>query len=131
MPTGALPIVEHYTHSCTRKPAVRTSPIPRKASTGKQYKELGDTHSPKKRRPIPAKPSASGPSVTRISAQKTKSPYPTRRLPPVPPNDDDDITSKSLDKPSLTNTRVSPTSKSEPAPTKINKCTFITKQPCS
>ena len=70
VPTGALPIDEHYTRSPTRKPAVRMSHIPRKASTGKQYKELVDTPSPMKRRPIPAKPSASGPSVTRISAQK-------------------------------------------------------------
>ena len=68
------------------------SHIPRKASTGNQYKELDDTPSTK-RRQIPAKPSASGPSVTRISAQKTKSPYLTRRLPPVHPNDDGDTTS--------------------------------------
>ena len=79
-----------------------------------------------KRRPIPAKPSASGPSVTRISAQKTKSPYPTRRLPPVPRNGDGDTTSESLDEPSQTNTRISPASKSEPTLTKI-KGTFITK----
>ena len=125
-PTRALPIDEHYTRSRTWKPAVRTSRIPRKASTGKQYIELGDTPSPTKRRPIPAKPSASGPSATHISAQKTKSPYPTRRLPPVPPNDDVDTTSESLDEPSLTNTRVSPASKSEPTQTKI-KGTFITK----
>ena len=73
------------------------SHIPHKASTGKQYEESCDTPSPKKRRPIPTKPSASGPSVTRISAQKTKSPYPTRRLPPVPSNEDGDTTNESLD----------------------------------
>ena len=84
--TRDLPSGEHYTRSCTRKPAVRTSRIPRKASTGKQYEEQSDTPSPKKRRPVPVKPSASGPSATRISAQKNKSPYPTRRLPPVPSN---------------------------------------------
>ena len=67
-----LPTGEHYTRSRTRKPALRTSCIPRKASTGKQYEESGDTPSPKKRKPIPAKPSASGPSVTCTSAQKTK-----------------------------------------------------------
>ena len=38
-----LPSGEHYTRSRTRKPAVRTSCIPRKASTGKQYKEQSDT----------------------------------------------------------------------------------------
>ena len=69
-----LPSGEHYTHSCTRKPAVRMSRILCKASTGKQYDEQSDTPSPKKRRPIPVKPSASGPSKTHISAQKTKSP---------------------------------------------------------
>ena len=74
-----LPSGEHYTRSHTQKPAVRTSRIPHKASTGKQYEEQSDTPSPKKRRPIPVKPSASGTSATRISAQKTKSPYPTRR----------------------------------------------------
>ena len=84
--TNDLPSGEHYTHSRTRKPVVRTSHLPRKASTGKQYDEKSDTSSPKKCKPIPVKPSASGPSKTRISAQKTKSPYPTRRLPPVPSN---------------------------------------------
>ena len=118
MSMRALPSGEHYTHSRTQKPVVRTSRIPRKASTGKQYKELSDTPSPKKRRPIPVKPSASGPSVTHISAQKTKSPYPTRRLPPVPSNRDGDSTSESLDEPSPLNPKVPPTSKSEPAPTK-------------
>ena len=39
VPTKDLPSGEHYTHSRTRKPAVRTSRIPHKASTGKQYKE--------------------------------------------------------------------------------------------
>ena len=111
--TRALPSGEHYTRSRTRKPAVRTSCIPRKASTGKQYEELSDTPSPKKRRPIPVKPSVSGPSVTHISAQKAKSPYPTRRLPSVPSNGDGDNTSESLDEPSLPNPKVPPTMKSE------------------
>ena len=126
LPTRALPIGEHYIHSRTRKPAVRMSRIPHKASTGKQYEELCDTPSPKKRRPISVKPSASGPSVTRISAQKTKSPYPTRRLPPVPSNEDGDNTSEISVEPSLMNPNVPPISKSEPAPTKI-KGTFTTK----
>ena len=90
--TNDLPSGEHYTHSRTRKPIIRMSRIPRKASTGKQYHEQSDTSSPKKRRPIPVKPSVSGPSKTRISAQKTKSPYPTRRLPPVPSNGEGDDT---------------------------------------
>ena len=126
MSTRALPSGEHYTRSCTQKPAVRMSRIPHKAGTGKQYEELGDTPCPKKRRPIPVKPSASGPSVTRISAQKTKSPYLTRRLPPVPSNEDGDSTSESLDEPSPPNPKVPPTLKSEPAPTKT-KGMFTTK----
>ena len=117
---------EHYTRSRTQKPAVRTSRIPRKASTGKQYEEQSDTPSPKKRRPIPVKPSASGPSATRISAQKTKSPYPTRRLPPVPSNGEGDDTSESLDEPSLSAPKVTPAPKSEPTSTKL-KGIFTTK----
>ena len=43
-----LPSGEHYTRSRTQKPVVRTSRIPRKASTGKQYNEQSDTPLPKK-----------------------------------------------------------------------------------
>ena len=117
--TNDLPSGEHYTHSRTWKPAVRTSRIPRKASTGKQYEEQSDTPSPKKRRPIPVKPSTSGPSATRISAQKTKSLYPTRRLPPVPSNGEGDDISESLNEPSLPAPKVTPAPKSEPTSTKI------------
>ena len=99
--TNDLPSGEHYTHSHTRKPVVRMSHIPRKASTGKQYNEQSDTPLPKKRRPIPVKPSVSGPSETRISAQKTKSPYPTRRLPPIPSSGEGDKTGDNLDECSL------------------------------
>ena len=70
VPINDLPSGEHYTHSRIRKPAVRTGRMPRKASAGKQYKEQNDTPSPKKRRPISVKPKASGPSETRMSAQK-------------------------------------------------------------
>ena len=121
-----LPSGEHYTRSRTRKPSVRTSHIPRKASTGKQYEEQSDTPSPKKRRPIPVKPSASGPSATRISAQKTKSPYPTRRLPPVPSNGEGDDTSESFDEPPLPVPKETPALKSEPTSTK-KKGMFTTK----
>ena len=121
-----LPSGEHYTHSRTRKTSVRMSHIPRKASTGKQYEEQSDTPSPKKRRPIPVKPSASGPFATRISAQKTKSPYPTRRLPPVPSNGEGDDTSESFDEPSLPVPKETPALKSEPTSTK-KKGMFTTK----
>ena len=124
--TRDLPSGEHYTHSRTRKPAVRMSRIPHKASTGKQYEEQSDTPSPKKRRPLPVKPSASGPYVTHISAQKTKSPYPTRRLPPIPSNGEGDNISESLDEPSLLGPKVPPATKSEPASPKT-KGTFTTK----
>ena len=123
---NVLPSGEHYTCSRTRKPSVRTSHIPRKASTGKQYEEQSDTPSPKKRRPIPVKPSASGPSATRISAQKTKSPYPTRRLPPVPSNGEGDDTSESFNEPSLPVPKETPGLKSEPTSTK-KKGMFTTK----
>ena len=116
--TNDLPSGEYYTHSHTRKPVVRMSRIPRKASTGKQYDEQSDTPSPKKRRPIPVKPSASGPSKTRISAQKTKSPYPTRRLPPVPSNGEGDDTGDNLDESSLPAPEVTPAPKPDPTPTK-------------
>ena len=69
--------------------------MPRRASAGKQYEELNETPSPKKRRPISAKPKASGPSEARISAQHNKSPYPSRRLPPISSNGDDDGTDDS------------------------------------
>ena len=121
-----LPSGEHYTHSHTQKPVVRTSHIPRKASTGKQYDEQSDTSSPKKRRPIPVKPSASGPSETHISAQKAKSPYPTRRLPPVPSNGEGDDTSDNLDESSLPAPEVTPAPKPDPTPTK-KKGMFTTK----
>ena len=126
VPTNELPSGTHDTRSRTRKPIVRTSHIPRKASTGKQYVERSDTPSPKERRPIPVKPSASGPSGACISAQKTKSPYPTRRLPPVPSNGEGDDTSENLDEPSLPASKVTPALKSEPPPTK-KKGMFITK----
>ena len=38
-----LPSGDHYTRSCTRKPAVRTGHMPRKASAGKQYEEWNET----------------------------------------------------------------------------------------
>ena len=126
VPTNDLPSGAHYTRSRTRKPVVRMSRIPHKPSTGKQYIERSDTPSPKKRRPIPVKPSASGPSETRISAQKTKSLYPTRRLPPVPSNGEGDDTSENLDEPSLPASKVTPVPKSEPPPTK-KKGMFTTK----
>ena len=66
VPKNDIPSGEHYTHSRARKPAVRTGCIPHRASSGKQYEEQNDTPSPKKRRSISAKPSASGPSDTRI-----------------------------------------------------------------
>ena len=121
-----LPSGEHYTHSRTRKPVVRTSCIPCKASTGKQYDEQSDTTSPKKRRPIPVKPNASGPSKTRISTQKTKSPYPTRRLPPVPSNGEGNDTGDNLDESSLPAPKVTPAPKPDPTPTK-KKGMFTTK----
>ena len=121
-----LPSGEHYTRSCTRKPVVRTSHIPRKASTGKHYDEQSDTPSSKKRRPIPVKPSASGPSETRISAEKTKLPYPTRRLPPVPSNREGDDTSDNLDESSLLAPEVTPAPKPDPTPTQ-KKGMFTTK----
>ena len=125
-----LPSGEHYTRSRTQKPAVRMSRIPCKASTGKHYKEQSDTPSPKKRRPIPVKPSASGPSVTCISAQKTKSPYPTRRLPPVPSNGEGDNTSESLDEPSLPGPKVPPATKSEPESMKRDKGYVYNQKSC-
>ena len=121
-----LPSGEHYTRSRTQKPSVRMSRIPRKTSTGKQYEEQSDAPSPKKRRPIPVKPSASGPSATHISAQKIKSPYPTRRLPPVPSNGEGDDTSESFDEPSLPVPKETPAPKSEPSSTK-KKGMFTTK----
>ena len=126
MATNDVPSGEHYTHSRTRKSVVRMSHIPRKASTGKQYNEKGDTPSPKKWKPIPVKPSASSPSKTRISAQKTKSPYPTRRLPPVPSNREGDDTGDNLDESPLPAPEVTPAPKPDPTPTK-KKGTFTTK----
>ena len=116
VPMNDPPSGEHYTHSYTRKPVVRTSHIPHKASAGKQYEEHSDTPSPKKRRPIPVKPNASGPSETCISAQKTRSPYPTRRLPPVPSNREGDETSDSLDESSLPAPEITPAPKPDPTP---------------
>ena len=124
--TNDVPSRTHDTRSHTWKPVVRMSRLPHKASTGKQYVERSDTPSPKKRRPIPAKSSASGPSDTRISAQKTKSPYPTRRLPPVPSNKEGADTSENLDEPSLPASRITPALKSESPPTK-KKGKFTTK----
>ena len=124
--TNDLPSGKHYTHSRTQKSVVRMSRIPCKASTGKQYDEKSDTPSPKKRKPIPVKPSASGPSKTHISAQKTKSPYPTRRLPPVPSNGEGDDTGDNLDESSLPAPEVTPAPKPDPTPTK-KKGTFTTK----
>ena len=121
-----LPSGEHYTRSRTRKAVVRMSRIPRKASSGKQYNEQSDTPSPKKRRPVPVKPSATGPSKTHISAQKTKSPYPTRRLPPVPSNGDSDDTDDNLYEGSLPASAVTSAPKLDPTPTK-KKGTFTTK----
>ena len=121
-----LPSGEHYTHSRTRKPVVRTSRIPRKASTGKQCDEPSDTPSPKKRRPVPVKPSASSPSKTRISTQKTKSLYPTRRLPPVPSHGEGDDTGDNLDECSLPASEITLAPKPYPTPTK-KKGTFTTK----
>ena len=126
VPMNDPPSGEHYTHSHTRKPVVRMSHIPHKASAGKQYEEHSDTPSPKKRRPIPVKPNASGPSETCISAQKTRSPYPTRRLPPVPSNREGDKTSDSLDESSLPAPEITPAPKPDPTPTK-KKGTFTTK----
>ena len=98
-PINDLPSGEHYTHSCTHKPNIRTGRIPRKASAGKQYGEQDDIPLPKKRRPISVKPKVSGPSETRVSAQKTKSSYLTRRLPPIPSNEEGDGTIESSDEP--------------------------------
>ena len=126
MSTNDLPSGEHYTRSRTRKPVVRMSRLPHKASTGKQYEEQSDTPSPKKRIPIPVKPSASGPSETRISAQKTKSPYPTRKLPPVPSNGEGDDTSENYDESSPPAPKVAPAPKPEPTPTN-KKGMFTTK----
>ena len=103
------------------------SRIRHKASTGKQYVARSDTPSPKKRRPIRVKPSASGPSETRISAQKAKSPYPTRRLPPVPSNGEGDDTNENLDEPSLPASELTSAAKTEPPPTK-KKGMFTTKR---
>ena len=108
------------------KPVVRTSRIPCKASTGKQYNEQSDNPSPKKRRPVPVKPSPSSPSETHISAQKTKYLYPTRRLPPVHTNRDSDDTDDNLDECFLLASEVTSAPKPDPTPTK-KKGTFTTK----
>ena len=67
--------------------------IPRKASSGVQYVEPEETDiSVRKRKPVSIKPQASGPSETHVTAQKTKSKHPSRRLPPVPSNGEGDNT---------------------------------------
>ena len=87
-PVNDIPTGEHFTCSRTRKPATRTGRRPRKASAGKQYEESTEPPSPKKKKPTPTKPMASGPSESHISAQNTKTPYPNRRLPPLSSNGD-------------------------------------------
>ena len=77
-----LPTGEHYTRSHTRKPQICSNRIPRKASSGVQYGEPEEIDVfIKKQRPISIKPQASGPSETSVSAQRTKSKHPSRRLP--------------------------------------------------
>ena len=49
VPINDLPTGEHYTRSHTRKPNIRTSHMPHKASAGKQYEEQDDFPLPKKR----------------------------------------------------------------------------------
>ena len=46
----------------------------------------------RKRRTTSIKPQVSGPSESHVSAQKTKSKNPSRRLPPVPSNREGDDT---------------------------------------
>ena len=77
-----LPTGEHYTRSHTRKPQICSNRIPWKASSGVQYGEPEEMDVfIKKQRPISIKPQASGPSETSVSAQRTKSKHPSRRLP--------------------------------------------------
>ena len=84
-PVNDLPIGEHFNCSRLNKPVARTSHIPHKASAGKQYEEeIYSGPESKKRKSKKPKPSASGPSETRVTAQRTKSLHPTRRFPPVP-----------------------------------------------
>ena len=92
-----LPAGEHFTRSRVRKPKNCSNWIPRKASSNVQYGESEESDSPVKRRKVsPAKPSVSGPSATRVNDQKTRSRYPSRRLPPVPSNSEGDDTNRAL-----------------------------------
>ena len=127
-PINDLPSGEHYTRSRTRKPVVRTGRMSRQASVGKQYEESNESPSPKKRRPISAKPQSSGPSEARISAQHNKSPYPSRRLPPISSNGDgeDDGTDDSKHDQLLPPPKTPSSNKSDTAPAQ-KKGTFTTK----
>ena len=58
--------------------------------------------------------------------KKNKSPYPTRRLPPVPSNGEDDDRGDNLDESSPPAPEVTPAPKPDPTPTK-KKGTFTTK----
>ena len=91
-PSNDLPSGEHYTRSKTRKPVVRTGRIPRKASIGKQYEEATESPTPRKRKPLAVKPLLSDPQRPGIAAQHTKTPYPSRRLPPTNSNGDGEMT---------------------------------------
>ena len=80
-----LPFGKHYTQSHTKKLQSHSNRIPRKASSGIKYGEPEEIDIPiKKRKPVSIKPQASGPFETHVTAQKTKSRHPSRRLPPFP-----------------------------------------------
>ena len=53
VPMNELACGTHDTRSCIQKPVVRTSRIPRKASTGKQYEEQSDTLFPQEKEADP------------------------------------------------------------------------------
>ena len=122
-PVNDLPSGEHFTRSRTRKPAIRTGRMPRKASAGIQYEESTEPTSPKKKKSTSTKPKASGPTESRVSAQNTKTPYPSRRLPPISSNgdgEDDNTPDQPLRQKSSSAT------KPDSAPTN-HKGTFLTK----
>ena len=85
-----LPTGEHFTRSRSKKTPVRASRIPRKASEGKQYEEEADSgNEPSKKKRMKSMRSVPGPSAARVTAQKTKSTHPIRRLPPLPSKNSD------------------------------------------
>ena len=84
-PTSAtdLPAGQYFTRSRSTKPVARKGKLPRRASTGVSYDEVPMSPAAKPVRPLPPKPSRSGPTPDRIASRSKNSMAPEVSLPGV------------------------------------------------